>query len=305
MKAKTPPRPWQRQTRGASDLRVIARHRISCQMPHLPLEDNCQDVIAKAQRGLGISDADLSRRAEVSLEDLQSLQSGQAKDAVLRRVARHLGLSPDALEALLHQSWYPRIPDFPTGFAAFSTRHGEMLVNSYLIWDPRARVAAAFDTGADCTAMLDIIAAESLRLRYVFLTHTHPDHVADLQRLAATTGAEVWSSELEPVAHSGARAFPENAHFHVGALAVKTLLTTGHSPGQTTFYVTGLSWPLAVVGDSIFAGSMGGSATHFKDQLRNNRRKILSLPRDTVLACGHGPLTTLDQEKIHNPFFAR
>lgn len=305
MKAKTPPRPWQRQTRGASDLRVIARHRISCQMPHLPLEDNCQDVIAKAQRGLGISDADLSRRAEVSLEDLQSLQSGQAKDAVLRRVARHLGLSPDALEALLHQSWYPRIPDFPTGFAAFSTRHGEMLVNSYLIWDPRARVAAAFDTGADCTAMLDIIAAESLRLRYVFLTHTHPDHVADLQRLVANTGAEVWSSELEPVAHSGARAFPENAHFHVGALAVKTLLTTGHSPGQTTFYVTGLSWPLAVVGDSIFAGSMGGSATHFKDQLRNNRRKILSLPRDTVLACGHGPLTTLDQEKIHNPFFAR
>jgi len=305
MKAKTPPRPWQRQTRGASDLPVTARHRIPSQMPHLLLEDNCQDVIAKAQRGLGISDADLSRRAEVSLEDLQSLQSGQAKDAVLRRVARHLGLSPDALEALAHQSWYPRIPDFPTGFAAFSTRHGEMLVNSYLIWDPRARVAAAFDTGADCTAMLDIIAAESLRLRYVFLTHTHPDHIADLQRLAATTGAEVWSSELEPVAHSGARAFPENAHFHVGALAVKTLLTTGHSPGQTTFYVTGLSWPLAVVGDSIFAGSMGGSATHFKDQLRNNRRKILSLPRDTVLACGHGPLTTLDQEKIHNPFFAR
>lgn len=274
-------------------------------MPHLPLEDNFQDVIAKAQRGLGISDADLARRAEVSLEDLQALRSGPPRDAVLRRVARHLGLSPDALEALAHQRWYPRIPDFPTGFAAFSTRHGEMLVNSYLIWDPRARVAAAFDTGADCTAMLDIIAAEGLRLRYVFLTHTHPDHIADLPRLAEATGAEIWSSELEPVAHSGARTFPENAHFHVGALAVKTLLTTGHSPGQTTFYVTGLSWPLAVVGDSIFASSMGGSATHFKDQLRNNRRKILSLPRDTVLACGHGPLTTLDQEKVHNPFFAR
>jgi glyoxylase-like metal-dependent hydrolase (beta-lactamase superfamily II) len=274
-------------------------------MPHLPLEDNCQDVIAKAQRGLGISDADLARRAEVSLEDLQALQAGQAKDAVLRRVARHLGLSPDALEALANQRWYPRIPDFPIAFAAFSTRHGEMLVNSYLIWDPRAKVAAAFDTGADCTAMLDVIATEGLRLRYIFLTHTHPDHIADLPRLAEATGAEVWSSELEPVAHPGARTFPENAHFHVGALAVKTLLTSGHSPGQTTFYVTGLSWPLAVVGDSIFASSMGGSATHFKDQLRNNRRKILSLPRDTVLACGHGPLTTLDQEKVHNPFFAR
>lgn len=290
---------------GVSGLRVNLRPRISEWMPHLPLEDNFQDVIAKAQRGLGISDADLARRAEVSLEDLQLLRSGQTRDAVLRRVARHLGLSPDALEALAHQRWYPRIPDFPTGFAAFSSRHGEMLVNSYLIWDPRARVAAAFDTGADCTAMLDIIATEGLRLRYVFLTHTHPDHLADLPRLAEATKAEVWSSELEPVPHPGARTFPENAHFHVGSLAVKTLLTTGHSPGQTTFYITGLSWPLAVVGDAMFASSMGGSATHFKDQLRNNRRKILSLPRDTVLACGHGPLTTLDQEKVHNPFFAR
>jgi ribosome-binding protein aMBF1 (putative translation factor) len=82
-------------------------------MPHLPLEDNCQDVIAKAQRGLGISDADLARRAEVSLEDLQALQAGQAKDAVLRRVARHLGLSPDALgagaPALVPAD--PRLPD--------------------------------------------------------------------------------------------------------------------------------------------------------------------------------------------------
>jgi glyoxylase-like metal-dependent hydrolase (beta-lactamase superfamily II) len=74
---------------------------------------------------------------------------------------------------------------------------------------------------------------------------------------------------------------------------------------MTTYYISGLSWPLAVVGDSIFAGSMGGSVSQYSDQLRNNREKILTLPRDTVLACGHGPLTTLGQEKIYNPFFAR
>ena len=48
---------------------------------------------------------------------------------------------------------------------------------------------------------------------------------------------------------------------------------------------------------------MGGSPTNFADQLRNNKEKILTLPNDTVLACGHGPLTTLGQEKRHNPFF--
>ena len=129
------------------------------------------------------------------------------------------------------------------------------------------------------------------------------DHIADLAKLVAATKAEVWASELEPVAFDGAKTFKENVHFHLGPIAVKTLFTWGHSPGMTSFYITGLSWPLAIVGDSIFASSMGGSPTNFADQYRNNKEKLLTLPNDTVLACGHGPLTTLGQEKRHNPFF--
>ena len=274
-------------------------------MARIPLEDNFNDVINKAQRGWKISDADLAQRAEVSPEDLAAIKAGKPLDAVIRRVARHLKLSPDALEVLAHKRWYPQLPDFPKGFAAFNTPHEDMTVNSYLIWDPRARIAAAFDTGATSESMLDLIQAEGLTLRYIFITHTHEDHVADLPRLANTTKAEVWASEPEPVDFPGAKTFKENAHFHVGSLAVKTLFTFGHSPGMTTFFVTGLSWPLAVVGDSIFASSMGGSPTRFADQYRNNKEKIFTLPRDTVLACGHGPLTTLAQEKQHNPFFAQ
>jgi hydroxyacylglutathione hydrolase len=286
-------------------LAAPARRPLVTPMARIPLEDNFNDVISKAQRGLQVSDVDLMTRAEVSAEDLAAIKAGQPLDAVIRRVARHLRLSPEALEALAHKRWYPQIPDFPKGFAAFNTAYGDMTVNSYLIWDPRARLAASFDTGANCRDMLDLIQSEKLNLRYIFLTHTHEDHIADLAALAAATRAEVWSSELEPVAYPGAKVFKENVHFHVGALAIKTLFTHGHSPGLTTFYVTGLSWPLAVVGDSIFASSMGGSATHFADQFRNNKEKILTLPRDTVLAPGHGPLSTLAQEKQHNPFLAR
>jgi hydroxyacylglutathione hydrolase len=274
-------------------------------MARIPLEDNFDDVINKTQRGLKITDAELAQRAEVSLPDLAAVKSGQPIDAVIRRVARHLKLSPDALEALAHKRWYPQQPIFPSGFAAFNTKYEDMTVNSYLVWDARAKLAAAFDTGATSEPMLDLIRAENIKLRYIFVTHTHEDHVADLDRLATETKAEVWSHDLEPVSFPGAKTFKENAHFHLGPLAIKTLLTSGHSPGMTSFYVTGLSWPLAVVGDSIFASSMGGSPTHFADQLRHNREKLLTLPRDTVLACGHGPLTTLAQEKQHNPFFAR
>ncbi len=274
-------------------------------MARIPHEDNLDDVINKAQRGWKITDADLAKRAEVSREDLTAIKAGKPIDEVLRRVARHLRLSAGVLEELAHKRWYPEQPVFPRGFAAFNTRYGDMTVNSYLIWDPRERIAAAFDTGATSQGMLDLVAAEGLTLRYIFLTHTHEDHVADLARLATESKAEVWACEHEPADWPGARVFKENVHFHLGELAIKTLFTFGHSPGLTTYYVTGLSWPLAIAGDSVFAASMGGSADRFADQYRNTKEKIFRLPRDTVLACGHGPLTTIEQERHHNPFFAR
>lgn len=274
-------------------------------MPRIPLEDNYTDVINKAQRGLRIGDEALAQRAEVTPADLATVKSGTPIDAVIRRIARHLRLNPDALEALAHKRWYPEFRPFPRGFATFNTPFEDMTVNSYLVWDPREKVAAAFDTGATAQPMIDLIHAEGLRLQYIFLTHTHDDHIADLDRLANETGAAVWASELEPSTRPGAQTFKENAHFHLGEISIKTLFTFGHSPGQTTYFLKGLSWPLAIVGDSLFASSMGGSATAFEAQYTNNRKKIFSLPRDTVIAPGHGPMTTLAQEKIHNPFFAR
>ena len=271
-------------------------------MALIPLEDNFADIINKAQRGRKISDERLAQVAAIDMTDLQAVKAGTPIVAVIRRVARHLRLNPAALEAVARHAWYPKIPTFPRGFAMFNTPYDDITVNSYLIWDSRSRQALAFDTGADASAMIDIIEQERLSLRAILLTHTHEDHVADIDKLSKATGAEVFSHENEPL--PGHRTFKENAHFHAGELAAKALLTSGHSPGLTTFFVTGLSWPLAVVGDSLFAASMGGSDDHFDEQYKNNYSKILTLPRDTVLAPGHGPLTTLAQEKDHNPFFA-
>ncbi|MSU46112.1 MAG: MBL fold metallo-hydrolase [Lacunisphaera sp.] len=273
-------------------------------MPRIPLEDNFTDVIGKAQRGYKLTDTTLADKAGITVEDLVAIKGGEVRDHAIRAVAHALGLGRDALMSLARREWYPEQAIFSRGFAMFNTAFENLTVNSYLVWDPRSRLAAAFDTGTNAQPMLDTLAGEKLTLRYIFLTHTHPDHIADLNRLA-TTGAEVWASELEPAGRPGAKIFQENAHFHLGELALKTLLTWGHSPGQTTYFITGLSWPLAIVGDSLFASSMGGSATHYELQLRNNKQKILKLPLDTVLACGHGPLTTLKQEKQHNPFFTR
>ncbi len=274
-------------------------------MPRLPLEDNFNDVINKSQRGLGLSDAALAKLAGVSTDDLTAIKEGRVLDEVIRRVARNLRLSPDALLALAYKSWYPETPVIKRGFAMFNTPFEDMTVNSYIVWDCGTREAAVFDTGANCDDMLALIAAEKLRVQAIFLTHTHDDHIADLPKLVAATGATVWAGELEPSDFPGAQTFKENATFHFGELAVKALFTWGHSPGMTSYVVTGLTVPLAIVGDSIFASSMGGSPTHFREQYENNRVKLMTLYRDTVFACGHGPLTTLTQERLHNPFFAR
>ncbi|MEM9017441.1 MAG: MBL fold metallo-hydrolase, partial [Verrucomicrobiota bacterium] len=121
--------------------------------------------------------------------------------------------------------------------------------------------------------------------------------------LRAATGAEaLYSNEAEP--WPGTETFAEGAVFAVGGLSVSTLTTSGHSLGGTTYFVEGLERPIAVVGDAIFAGSMGGGMISFDDAWKNNREKILTLPDETVICPGHGPLTSVAEEKRNNPFFA-
>jgi len=67
--------------------------------------------------------------------------------------------------------------------------------------------------------------------------------------------------------------------------------------------IDGLDRPIAIVGDAIFAGSMGGGMVSYQDALQTNREKIMTLADDTVLCPGHGPMTTVGEEKKNNPFF--
>ncbi len=278
-------------------------------MARIPLEDNYTDILGKAQRGLRITDEQLAARAEITPVELASFKAGQFNEAVARRVARHLKIHPSALAHLATGKWYPEHPLFRSGFAAFNSPCDDMTVNSYLIWDQRSRQAAVIDPGTSGEKILDYLDAEKLSLRQIFLTHAHEDHIADLDKLLAakktTIPPDVWISAREAGEVPAAKPFADNTIFHVGGIALRSYPTSGHSPGGTTYYTDALSHPLAIVGDSIFAGSMGGSMDAYEAAVKNNWKYIFSLPRDTVLACGHGPLTTLAQEKKNNPFFAR
>ena len=80
---------------------------------------------------LADSDEDLAKRAEVTAADLAAVKAGQVLVPILRRVARHLRLSADALEALANKAWYPAQPNFPRGFAMFNTPFEAMTAEIY------------------------------------------------------------------------------------------------------------------------------------------------------------------------------
>src|SRR3989440_2663366 len=268
---------------------------------NIPLEDNFTDVIGKAQRGLEISDSDLAKQARLDASAIRKLRRGSYDELALFRVAPVLGLGARALADLAQNEYRPEVRKID-GLALFNTTYHDMTVNAFLAWDPKSHEAIAFDTGADCRSMLDRVKKEKLTVKLILLTHAHPDHIADLTRLKKETGAPVYISERE--ATFGAETISEGHEFKVGSLRVKALLTWGHSRGGMTFFVTGLTRPIAIVGDSIFAGSMGGGNVSYKDALRNNIEKILTLPDETIICPGHGPMTTVGEEKQRNPFFA-
>jgi hydroxyacylglutathione hydrolase len=268
----------------------------------IPLEDNPADIIGKAQRGLGISDSELAKRAGLSSQTIRKLRDGDFDEAALMRVAPILGLDGRALCELAKSNWRPKKIESFDGLAQFNTDYHGMAVNAYLVWDPASRVAAAFDTGADSKEMIRFANHHKLDVQLILLTHAHPDHVADLPCLREETGADVFSPAREPV--PGAEPIEEGKKFRLGNLQIDTRLTWGHSPGGMTYVITGIVRPIAIVGDSLFAGSMGGGNVSYDDALRNNLKKILTLPDETIICPGHGPMTTVGEEKQHNPFFA-
>jgi glyoxylase-like metal-dependent hydrolase (beta-lactamase superfamily II) len=271
-------------------------------MPTIPLEDTYTDILGKAMRGLHLDDQALATRAGVGIPELQTLRSGEFSHAVASKVAPVLGLNPSALEALAKKSYQPADVTLE-GLAQFNTPFEDMTVNAYLVWDPASKEAAVFDTGADASGILAEAQSRGLTVKHIFITHTHGDHIFDIDRLREKTGAEVWSSAREPLA--GTHTFAPGHSWHLGSLTVESRLTWGHSPGGVSYVVSGLSRPVAIVGDSIFAGSMGGGGVSYADAVKNNLEQILTLPSTTVIAPGHGPLTTVGEEQTHNPFFAR
>ena len=288
-----------RETGGEESIALEKEHMIE-------LEDHFEDVIGKTLRGTGISDGVLSFLTNVAPDKIAELQQGVFDEVVVRAIAPALGLDANSLVELAGQAWRPEGVELD-GLRQFNTLFDPdpddpMSVNSYLIWDSQTKDAALFDTGADAGPALALIDELGLSLETLFITHSHIDHIIDRDKVqAAHPGVQVRVNAREPV--PDAKRFAVGEVFSIGTLRVNTRLTWGHSPGGTTYVINGLKRPVAVVGDALFAQSMGGGVISYKDALATNRSEIFTLEDRTVICPGHGPMTSVAEEKAHNPFF--
>src|SRR5207237_1117440 len=180
----------------------------------IPLEDNFADIIGKAQRGLGLSDTQLAEKARVNSQTLRKLREGEFDELTVLRIAPVLGLAGRALCDLATGKWQPKPVRDVDGLAQFTTRFEDMAVNSYLVWNPKTKEAADFDTRADCGEMLKRATMENLSIKLILLTHAHGDHIAALAELKEKTGAPAFISEREKIPE--AEPFEEGRSFSLG-----------------------------------------------------------------------------------------
>jgi glyoxylase-like metal-dependent hydrolase (beta-lactamase superfamily II) len=200
-----------------------------------------------------------------------------------------------------------------------SLPNGAFQENCFVVADRETGDAALVDPGEEADRFLQTIEGEDLTLRAVWLTHAHLDHVLGVRRIVESTGVPVSLHPDDRRLYDGAAAQgawfgltveplppPEHELAHgdrvsIGGLQFEVRHVPGHSPGSVAFVGHGI----ALVGDAIFAGSVGRVDLPGGDGatlLRSIREQLLTLPDETVVYSGHGPETTIGRERASNPF---
>ncbi len=215
--------------------------------------------------------------------------------------------------------------DHGAGAAVERFTLGPFETNCYLVYEPGGPAGSPcwiVDASFEPRAMIDRARERGLRPDALVLTHAHVDHIAGVNEvLAAFPGTPVWIHGAEaawlgdplknlslmmgqPVTAQGpARTLRDGEELPLGAMRWRVLHTPGHSPGGITLY--NARDGLALVGDALFAGSVG--RTDFPGSspavlAESIRARLYTLPGTTRILPGHGPESTIGQEAASNPF---
>jgi len=196
---------------------------------------------------------------------------------------------------------------------------GPLQVNCFILADEKTREAVVIDPGDDAQDILLIIKEKGLKVLYIVNTHGHFDHIGANKAIKEATGAEILIHEgdsavlasapsqsamfgMKSVSSPSADRFVKHGDvIRAGEVSLRVLHTPGHSPGGICLLEEGIVF----TGDALFAGSIGRTDFPGGDLatlLRSIKTNLLTLPDDTKVFSGHGPASTIGDERRENPF---
>ncbi|MDH5719925.1 MAG: MBL fold metallo-hydrolase [Spirochaetia bacterium] len=207
---------------------------------------------------------------------------------------------------------------------------GDLQCNSVILYDPDSKEAVLFDPGDEAENILNSLKRLSCKIISIVHTHAHFDHVMATEKIIKENSEKIplylhqedkflWEKLSDQTASFGMpsdiKTLPQidkwlkdDDIITIGGEKIKTIHTPGHSPGSCCFFYDNKDNPILISGDTVFYGSIGRTDLWGGDmsQLMNSiHDKIIGLPDETKIIPGHGPSTTISEEKKHNPFFVR
>lgn len=274
----------------------------------VPLEDEVGDVLEKAMRRTGLTEERLGERAGVLV--------GKIRDAInyrpdlnsdeLCRLAKALGLNEIGLCALGCSRYpLPEMSALPFCVHALHMSHGIGVANAYLVSAGGSQRGILFDTGPSIEELAKVWPKSVQKVDAVFVTHVEAEHAGGLcavvERFGVSaaycpTGANAPCGN--PIGEGEVRSYP--------GFAVTAFSTPGHTLAHNCYLVQASpsrgAPGLLLSGDLFFAGSVGGAHYCQKQLAAHLRRMLSAVPANTVIAPGHGPMTTAENELRYNPF---
>ncbi len=265
------------------------------------LEDEFGDIIAKARYGLGIPTERLCLDVGISgsyLKDIEEYRVLPDKN-ISDKLAKELSLDSMSLWNIATGTLSPEIDYHIKDHKTHKEVNCEMkiqivedtrLANCYIITDLAKANSLVIDPSCNSQVILDLVKKSNSTIVGILITHSHSDHTAGLKGLVTITKAPVITE-------------PEEKDLGLGGIQIKIWQIPGHTPDHRGFIIGNI----AAVGDTIFAGSLGRAhmGPRYYKQLLSSAYRFMELSCSTLLLPGHGPLTSVSQERSNNPFLIK
>ena len=201
---------------------------------------------------------------------------------------------------------------------------GPLQCNCSVLGDEQTREAMVIDPGDEIEEILAILRQENLTLKQIVITHAHIDHVGGAMKLKAATGAPIlmnqndhmllkmldlqaaWVGMRPPGAVQIDDSLEEGRVLQIGPVSSSVICTPGHTEGSICVYFP--QEKKLIAGDTLFAGSIGRTdlpGGSMEKIMRSLHQRVMALPDETEVTPGHGPATTIGEERQTNPFLQK